>query len=351
MGRPLGGYVAGGPPPGTDGGLVVLQSVPRPRATTNPYVIQLLASLESVPEVTVLTFGWRTALLGKYDVFHVHWPENLPNGHSRTKSLARRILTRLLLSRLRLKRIPIVRTMHNLERPAGRSRAEYRLLDAIDARTTLAIRLNDETPIPSGLSFETIPHGHYRDWFARYVPNDAIAGHLGYFGLIRRYKNVTHLVTVATALPSNFSLRVGGNPSTAELADEIESAKGTDSRITLDFHFLSDAELVDVVTEAELVVLPYTEMHNSGSVLASLSLDRPVLVQDNTVNRELAAEVGDGWLYFYDGELRADDIVAAHTVIASRSPAARPDLRLREWNEVGVRHVAAYRRARGLLGR
>ena len=329
----------------------MLQSVPRPRPTTNPYVIQLLASLESVPEVTVLTFSWRAALLGKYDVFHVHWPENLPNGHSRTKSLARRVLTRLLLSRLRLKRIPIVRTMHNLDRPEGRSSGEYRVLGAIDSRTTLAIRLNDETPVPNGVAFETIPHGHYRDWFARYVPSAALAGRLGYFGLIRRYKNVTHLVTVATALPSNFSLRVAGNPSTTGLADEIEAAKGTDSRITLDLHFLTDAELVEVVTEAELVVLPYTEMHNSGSVLASLSLDRPVLVQDNAVNRALAAEVGDGWLYFYDSELRADDIVTTHAAIASRSPAARPDLRLREWNEVGAHHVAAYRRALGLTRR
>jgi beta-1,4-mannosyltransferase len=337
--------------PSSDSALVVLQSVPRPRATTNPYVIQLLGSLESVPEVTVLTFSWRTALLGKYDVFHVHWPENLPNGHSRTKSFGRRVLTRLLLSRLRLKKIPIVRTMHNLERPTGLTSAEYRIIEAIDARTTLAILLNDQTQIPNGLAFETIPHGHYRDWFARYVRSPAVAARMGYFGLIRRYKNVRHLVTVATALPPNFSLRVAGNPSTPELANEIAAAKGTDSRITLDFHFLTDAELVEVVTESELVVLPYTEMHNSGSVLASLSLGRPVLLQDNAVNQALSAEVGEGWLYFYDGDLRADDIVSAHASIASRPPAAEPDLRRREWNEVGARHVAAYRRALGLIRR
>jgi beta-1,4-mannosyltransferase len=225
------------------------------------------------------------------------------------------------------------------------------VLARMDARTTLAIRLNDQTPVRPGLAFETIPHGHYRDWFSQYERRDAIPGRLGYFGLIRRYKNVTHLVAVATVLPPSFSLRVAGNPSNSELAREIEAAKGSDRRITLDFHFLSDAELVDVVTESELIVLPYREMHNSGSVLASLSLDRPVLVQDNSVNRELAAEVGDGWLQFYGDELRAVDIVAAYASIAAHPPTARPDLRLREWNEVGASHVAAYRRAVGLIRR
>jgi beta-1,4-mannosyltransferase len=332
-----------------DRALVVLLSVPQPRPTTNPYVVQLLDSLNDVPDVTAVTFSWRTALLGTYDVFHVHWPENLPHGRSRSKSLVRRVLTRLLLVRLRLMKIPLVRTIHNLDRPSGRSRSEYRVLEHMAVRTTLAIRLNDETPVRRGLAFETIPHGHYRDWFARYARSAAIAGRLGYFGLIRRYKNVTHLVAVATTLPPTFSLRVAGNPSSSELADEIESARAADPRITLSFHFLSDAELVEVVTESELILLPYTEMHNSGSVLASLSLERPVLVRDNAVNRALAAEVGDGWLHFYEDDLAASDVTAAYEEMSRRPPPAAPNLARREWDAVGARHVAAYRRALGLV--
>jgi beta-1,4-mannosyltransferase len=332
-------------PEPSDSALVVLESVPAPRPTTNPYVVQLLRSLESVPGVTVLTFSWRTALLGKYDVFHVHWPENLAQGHSPAKSLARRVLTRLLLSRLRRRRIPIVRTLHNLERPSGLSPAEYRILERLDTRTTLTVRLNDLTPIADGTAFETIPHGHYRDWFAPFPRSATVAGRLGYFGLIRRYKNVAHLVSVATSLPSDFSLRVAGSPSTPEIAAEVRAARDSDNRITLDFHFLSDAELVEVVTESELVVLPYTEMHNSGSVLACLSLGRPVLLQDNAVNRALSAEVGAGWITLYEHELEVDDILSAFASIAASPPTAEPDLRLREWNDVGERHVAAYRRA------
>jgi beta-1,4-mannosyltransferase len=329
----------------------VLQSVPRPRPTTNPYLTQLLASLESIPDITVLTFDWRSALLGRYDVFHVHWPENLLKGHSPAKSLGRRVLTRLLLSRLRRRRIPIIRTMHNLEQPAGLRRADYRLLDRIEAETTLIVRLNEQTPVPAGRPFETIRHGHYRDWFAPYARSTAIAGRLGFVGLIRRYKNVVRLVGVARSLPDGFSLRVSGSPSSPELVREIEDASAGDARILLDFRFLSDEELVAAITEAELIVLPYTDMHNSGSVLASLSLDRPVLVRDNEVNRELAAEIGDGWIRFYEGDLRPEDVVRVRASMRSQPPAAPPDLRLRDWSELGARHVAAYRRALSLARR
>ena len=41
------------------------------------------------------------------------------------------------------------------------------------------------------------------------------------------------------------------------------------------------------------MVLPYRQMHNSGAVLAALSLDRPVLVPA-TDQRGLGAEVGPG---------------------------------------------------------
>ena len=330
--------------PSSDGGIVVQQSFPDPRPTTNPYLVMLAESLRATEGVTPRTFEWRRALRADYDVFHVHWPENLTKGHSAVKSLGRRVLTRLLLHRLRTRGIPIVRTMHNLERPQGRSKAELRLLDRIDRQTSLVIRLNEQTPVSLPVPVTTILHGHYRDWFERYPRAGRIPGRLGYFGLIRRYKNVRHLVEVHRELPSEFTLRIAGSPSTPDLAAEIAKARGDDPRVQLDFHFLSDAELVQVVTESDLVVLPYTEMHNSGSVLAALSLDRPVLVQGNPVNEALSAEVGPGWVHLYAGELEPADVEGVHARIAD-APAAGPDLGRRNWDDAGAQHLAAYRRA------
>ena len=103
-----------------------------------------------------------------------------------------------------------------------------------------------------------------------------------------------------------------------------------------------------LATESQLVVLPYREMHNSGSVLAGLSLDRPVLVPDNDVNRALSLEVGPDWVLTYAGEL--DGAVLKEALDQPR-PTGSPDLSARGWDRVSKDHVEAYRQARRAAGR
>lgn len=336
--------MAGGP-------LVVLQSFPAPRETTNPYVVMLARSLEATDGVRPRTFSWRRALCSRYDVFHAHWPEILVSGHSPLKKVVRQLLFAVLLVRLRVLRIPLVRTLHNLELPDGISRREVFLLRRAERRTTLWIRLNTSTEVPPGRPFETVLHGHYRDWFAPYTEPPPVPGRVAFVGLIRRYKGVADLIrafreTVEEA--PHGTLRVAGRPSTEELADELRREAAGDDRISLRLSFLSDADLVAEVGAAELVVLPYREMHNSGGTLAALSLDRPVLVPDNEVNRLLADEVGPGWVFRYRGALTGRHVLDTLHARRRQSRGTRPDLAAREWAMTGQAHLAAYRRAREL---
>lgn len=325
--------------------LIVQQSFPRPRPTTNPYLVQLGRSIARQPGVGVRLFSWRSALTADYDVFHVHWPEILVSGHSPAKKLARQALTLLLLARLAILRIPLVRTVHNLELPQGISRRERWILGLVDRRTALAILLNDETPQDAGRATETIPHGHYRDWFAEYDKPSAETGRVAFVGLVRRYKGVEELVRTFKTVTRTASLHVAGRPSTPEMAAQLHDLASGDDRISLDLRFLDDQDLVGAVANASLVVLPYRHMHNSGTALTALSLDRPVLVPANEVNTRLSSEVGAGWVQQYDGELTAADIERALEATERLAPGARPDLTAREWDTQGARHVAAYRRA------
>ncbi|WP_454699177.1 glycosyltransferase [Arthrobacter humicola] len=328
--------------------LTVLQSFPNPRPTTNPYLVMLRQSLHSLPDVQVKTFTWRTALLGKYDVFHVHWPEILVNGHSPLKKIVRQALTLGLILRLRIFRTPLVRTVHNLEMPQGISRRERLLLGLLDKATTFRIRLNSTTPIPAGVPARTIPHGHYRDWFSAFAPQDQVPGQIGYIGLIRRYKGVEELVRAfrgTSHRADDISLHLAGNPTSNALAESIRSAAQGDNRIHLDLRFISDEDLVGVITSSELVVLPYRFMHNSAGVLTSLSLDRPVLVPDNEVNRKLAEEVGPGWVFLFDGPLTGEHLIGTLGRLRAAGPRPVPNLQGREWGTAGVDHVVAYRQA------
>ncbi|MFF1574411.1 glycosyl transferase [Leifsonia sp. NPDC058292] len=331
--------------------LIVQQSFPEPRPTTNPYLVMLRDSIRELPGVELRTFSWRGALLRRFDVFHVHWPEILVSGQSPVKKLVRQGLTLILVGKLAVTRTPIVRTMHNLDLPQGISRRERWLLALIERRTTLRIRLNPLTPLPADAAFETIVHGHYRGWYAPYARAARVPDRLAYVGLVRRYKGVDALVaTFRKAFAgTGASLTIGGKPSNDELVEQLHSLAAGDRRIDLHLAFLTDAELVAAITASELVVLPYREMHNSGGALSALSLDRPVLVPSNEVNGMLADEVGQQWVQRYEGDLTPAALEAALAAVKSIPEADRPDLSHREWDDAGHAHVAAYRRAIALL--
>lgn len=333
---------------------VVLQSFPAPRPTTNPYVVLLGRSLADLPDVELRTFTRRRALLGRVDVFHAHWPEILVDGRTRPRRALRQLFFVLLLVRLALTRTPWVRTIHNPELPRGLSRTQEALLRLAERRTALWIRLNTDTPLPSGAAHELIPHGHYRDWFTEQPRQAPVPGRLAFAGQIRGYKGVEQLIEAfrsTAAEAPDAELVVAGRPTSDELAERIRTLAGDDRRITLDLRFLPDEDLVATVTGAELVVLPYPEMHNSGGVLAALSLDRPVLVPDNQVNRDLADEVGRDWVRTFTGQLTGGTLLAALRSVEGTASSGSPDLDGRGWQEAGAQHLAAYRRAVSLVRR
>lgn len=329
--------------------LVVLQSFQAPRPTTNPYIVMLARSIAAVPGVEVRCFSWRAALVGRYDVLHVHWPEVMLRGPGRLRTLRRRVLFAALLVRLGARGTPVVRTVHNLAPHDPPTRLEALLLRGLDRLTSAHVAINASTPARGRGDWAVIPHGHFRDWFAAYPIPATVPGRIANFGLIRPYKGVSALIRAyraAVRTDPELTLSVAGNPSSDALAAELRAlARGDEHRIDLLLTYVDDATLVDVIGAAELVALPYREMHNSGGVLTALSLDRPVLVPETEVNQLLAAEVGPGWVHLYRGELDASTLTGALAALRQSPPARLPDLSDRDWAAAGVRHVAVYRAA------
>jgi beta-1,4-mannosyltransferase len=328
--------------------VTVLHVLTAPDGTTR-FVDQMVEG--APPEVEAALFGWRRALLGRYDVLHVHWPEQLLRSGSRSGRLKKRIFFRLLLLRLRLIGRPIVRTLHNVQPHEAGDRAEQRLLRALDQRTDLFIKLNATTQLPAQADTVTILHGHYRHRFEPLADGSTTRGRLLYFGLIRPYKGVDVLIEEFAKLADpDLQLRIVGRPSAA-MAEVVTAAETHDPRISSVLRFVSDAELVAEVKQAELIVLPYREMHNSGVVLVALSLARPVLVPRTPSNQALADEVGDGWVHQFDAPLTAETIRSTLHALQASPAVEPPRLENRDWNTVGEAHYQAYlqaiRRRRG----
>ncbi|SDK96382.1 Glycosyltransferase, GT2 family [Nocardioides sp. YR527] len=328
----------------------VLESVRELRATTNPYIVQLVETLGRRDDTEVVLFSFARAVAGRYDVFHVHWPELLlTSARTPLRRLARRLLTTAFITRLRLTRTPVVRTWHNLVRPDGLSRWDHRLLDALERRTRHVIRLTDQTAPPLDVPTSTIVHAHYRDWFEPVVdafaePVETVDRRVLYFGLIKPYKGVEQLLEAVTDSPeADLDVRLVGSPSDPALADQVRAAAAADARVSADLSYADDATLAAEIAAAALVVLPYRAMHNSGALLLALSLDTPVLAPDNEVNRLLVEEVGEGWLHLFEGGLGIEDLERALKAVAANPPAGRPDLSAREWPESAALHAAVFR--------
>ena len=189
------------------------------------------------------------------------------------------VLFVLVLVRIRVQRKALVRTLHNAVPHDELSWVHERIVAMADRATTVWLLLSDQVAPLTDAPAVVAPHGHYRDWFAETTPTPAVPGRLLFFGRIRRYKGV-HLLLAAFARleDDRASLHVVGKTEDDELADDLRRAEAADHRITAIDDFVDDEVLSREVFESELVVLPFVEMTNSGSMLLALSLDRPVLV-------------------------------------------------------------------------
>ncbi|MDQ1734501.1 MAG: beta,4-mannosyltransferase [Pseudonocardiales bacterium] len=272
-------------------------------------------------------------------------------GANPVKSWLRRLAFASLLLRLRLGRRALVRTMHNLHPHEQGPRTERWLIGLSERWTTLWIRLNDGEHRPGNVPMVTIAHGDYRDWYAGFEVPESCRGTLLYFGLVRTYKGVDQLLSAfADCADQSLTLRIMGKADAGPLRDAIEAAQTEDGRITAQLNHLSDAEVAREVGRAELVVLPYRDMFNSGTLVLALSLGRPVLVPSGEVTSALADEVGADWIIRYSGALTPEVLINALVTIRRQEPGRAPDLSRRTWDRVGAQHVSAYRTAASLMG-
>jgi len=318
--------------------LAVLYSFGPHGDETNPYVRLLTSAVAE--QVNVQYFSWRRALLGSYDVFHVHWPEALV----RRRTLQGRIACRLLLRRLAVSRTAIVRTEHNLRPHESGNLYERILLRLLDRLTTAWIVMNETASVGPLNKLHFIPHGHYMDWYK--VGADFPAkrkNRLLMFGLIRPYKGIEELIRAFEALniDAGFELEVMGKPQNPSYAQELLASVASVPNIVTEFRHIPDNELSRAIAEAALVILPYKAMHNSGALLLALSLGTPVLVPKNDMTDALAAEVGDLWVQRFDSQITPEAILAATT--STSAIEGSPNLSMRDWSKIGVQHVRLYR--------
>jgi beta-1,4-mannosyltransferase len=286
----------------------------------NPHM-RLLYSALAVHGIEVVEGTLKALAMSRYDVVHYHWPERLLNRSlfRQWRGFARFVLEMTLI---RMHRGRVVWTVQNIKGheegtgllPRLFRRVFFSRLAGFISLSQTAHQLVLQTyPTLRDKKSIVAPRGHYRDLYptpparsaarlALHLPPDNLV--IGMVGLIRPYKNTPHLLRSFRSIPrADLTLLVAGECTNPALQAELEQLARGDSRVRLAFRFVPEAELPVLIRALDLVVLPYTEILNSGSALLSLSLDVPVLAPAMGTLIEVQRAVGTNWVRTYSGAL------------------------------------------------
>lgn len=125
-----------------------------------------------------------------------------------------------------------------------------------------------------------------------------------FFGRIRPYKGIEHLLAAFRPLAanrSNYRLIIAGEPKkgSEEYREEIEQIVKRDfapDRIVSRIQFIPDEEMEIYLKAADVLVLPYKEIFQSGVLFLAYSFGLPVVATDVGSFREEIVEGSTGFL-------------------------------------------------------
>ena len=328
----------------------------------NPYTDLLYRHLSALG-AEVSDFSPATLLRSSNAIWHIHWPERMLNRPSGTAAALRAAALLALGFLARLRKTKLIWTVHNIDphehdhRWVGRWFWPLftRQLSGFIALSALGKQLVEQRhPRLKRIPGFVIPHGHYRGAYPDSASQAEARAKLGlppdaqvaaFVGQIRPYKNVPHLVDTFRRIPGERAwLLIAGQPHDHAMHQALVKAAETVPRLRIALGFLPETALQTYLRAADLVVLPFAEILNSGSALLALSFDRPILVPRIGAVAELEGELGSEWVRTYTGTL-TPSIMAEALEAAHRHPSGRCEALSRfGWESLAERTLEAFHR-------
>ncbi|MBW4513454.1 MAG: glycosyltransferase family 4 protein [Scytonematopsis contorta HA4267-MV1] len=327
---------------------------------TNPYNWLLYTSMKKLG-TPVEEFSLKKLLLNEHHIWHLHWPEMPLNNPNKIKAFLKIKALFLQIDCAKMRGAKIVWTAHNLanherlhlELETQFWRGFLRRIDGYISLSQAGIEAAQKYhPELKNIPGFVIPHNHYRDEYPDNVSREKARTELGipatakvllFFGRIRAYKNVPQLLQVFQNFTDpNSVLYIAGKAEVPGLAEDLAKQAKLDSRLQFDLDFISHEKAQLYFRAADLVVLPYREILNSGTALLSLSFNCPVLVPKRGAMGELQNIVGSEWVRTYEDNITPEEIAGAlewalNTPRAKQAPLENFDL-----NKLAQQTIEAY---------
>jgi len=322
----------------------------------NPYTVSLYSNMG--PGVRVDEFS-ATRLIHAYRVWHIHWPESLLNIRNPAMAAFKMAGFLTAIDLVRMRGGKVIWTVHNLQahdalHPVLEAWFWRRFIPRVDgvislSETALALAQEKFARLRS-LPAVVIPHGHYRENYRLYtgdaradlgIPGDARV--VLFFGEVRRYKNVEALVRAFRGVGDrNVVLLIAGRPKDPALAENLRKEAPRDTRVRLNLQFIAREQVARYFAAADLVVLPYRQILNSGAALLALSFSRPVLVPDLGSMANLRDDFGTGWVRTFAGEIDTPTLEDALGWAAQPRPSVCPMPENYRWESIRTQTLRFY---------
>lgn len=327
----------------------------------NPYNWLLYRNLQRL-DVYVDEYSRRRAVLGHYDILHIHWPEGPLNDEHQLQSFAILVYEFFMFDLMRQKDTKLLWTVHNL----GSHESNHRRLESwywrnfvpkLDGTISMSRFGQQELfrrfPLTMKKPSFIVPLGNFRAVYPDVISKEECRQRLNigedtavatFLGQIRPYKNVPYLIQAFTEIADpDRALIVAGKPISSAMGSEIHGARRNDERVRLFLEFISWEEIQVYLKAADLVILPFTDILNSASALLALSFSRPILVPARGTMLELEEEYGPNWVRTYNGELSSKVLVEGFEWAISLKSAVPLDMHERDFNAVAGLTKRAYR--------
>lgn len=288
---------------------------------SNPYNYLLYKGIEK-EGVDVQEFSFKRLFLMRYDIVHIHWPELYLNSHYLSKAILYNVMLILGLLLGKCFNKKTVWTVHNLKP----HKIKYQRLNKLFWRcylplvdSVISLSKSNEKLFFEKFSFKkklnsaVVYHGLYEGYYENNISKDDAKKHFAidpsskvclFIGQVKAYKNVEALVDIFNQNKlKDTVLIIAGKFESAEYYNKVKALADSNSNIIINNKFIFDNELQHYFNAADLCVLPFKDIFNSGSVLLSASFNTPVLVPYSDNFMEYAELIGDNFIATYSEDI------------------------------------------------
>lgn len=334
----------------------------------SPYNRLLYTNMQKLG-ATVEEFSIWRVISKRYDIVHFHWPEYCVNGRGPVAALFWSGALFGAILWVRIRGGSAVWTVHNLgshlhQHPTIERHFWKAFTALLNGYISLTKKGGEQArqcfPSLRTIPGFVIPHGNLRDAYpAIDISRELARARLGiatatrvlaFFGAIDPYKGVMELAKNFSAIPDDRAvLLIAGKCSLhPQERKQLEHIAAGDPRVVLHLDYIPDADVACYIRAADLIVLPFRNILNSGSAILALSLDRPALVPAKGSMSELQEFAGPDWVRLYSGELTSDvlqqelDRAASSSALRGHCQALEAGWDGLDWRDLAQLTLAAY---------